>query len=294
MPIQTPIRGLRAFCVAAKCLSFKHAAEQLYVTPSAVSHQIKDLEQQLKCQLFVRKTRSIELTSVGYQFYKSVQPVMAQLESTIGDFTKQSQNKAISLSLPEFFASEILVPRLPAWAEQYPDIDLQLNTIKTNERSHANSDLSVVLSSSKPVEGKSTELIPIRYAAAVNKQLYTKWKNDGLDALNKVPLILHEARPWAWHQWADQQNVSNFEPKQIIQFNSMFSVARSAQQGLGIALVPLPVSKSWFASELLVKLFDNELYSNDKYFLVQHEFSKHRSEINVFVEWIKKQFAELA
>lgn len=63
MTIQTPIRGLRSFCVAAKCLSFKHAASQLFLTPSAVSHQIKHLEAQLHIQLFKRQTRSIELTS---------------------------------------------------------------------------------------------------------------------------------------------------------------------------------------------------------------------------------------
>ena len=69
MPIQTPIRGLRSFCVAAKCLSFKQAATQLFLTPSAVSHQIKQLEEQLGMTLFKRNVRSIELTSAGQQFY---------------------------------------------------------------------------------------------------------------------------------------------------------------------------------------------------------------------------------
>ena len=65
MTIQTPIRGLRSFCIAAKCLSFKHAATQLFLTPSAVSHQIKQLEDQLGTRLFKRQTRAIELTSAG-------------------------------------------------------------------------------------------------------------------------------------------------------------------------------------------------------------------------------------
>ena len=111
MAIQTPIRGLRSFCVAAKCLSFKHAASQLFLTPSAVSHQIKQLEDQLGTSLFQRNTRAIELTSAGKQFYQKVYPLITELETTIADFTNTQQNKTITISLPEFFASEIFVLR---------------------------------------------------------------------------------------------------------------------------------------------------------------------------------------
>ncbi len=90
MSIQTPIRGLRSFCVASKCLSFKHAASQLFLTPSAVSHQIKQLETQLGTSLFKRGTRTIELTSAGKQFYQSIQPIIHQLESTISEFTQKT------------------------------------------------------------------------------------------------------------------------------------------------------------------------------------------------------------
>lgn len=103
MTIQTPIRGLRSFCIAAKCLSFKHAASQLYLTPSAVSHQIKQLEEQLDVQLFKRQTRAIELTQAGKRFYDQVQPIISNLENTIADFTDNQQNKTITISLPEFF-----------------------------------------------------------------------------------------------------------------------------------------------------------------------------------------------
>ena len=95
MPVQTPIRGLRSFCVASKCLSFKHAAAQLFLTPSAVSHQIKQLEEQLGTVLFKRNVRSIELTSAGKQFYLSIQPLINKLESTISEFTHNQQNKTI-------------------------------------------------------------------------------------------------------------------------------------------------------------------------------------------------------
>lgn len=291
MSIQTPIRGLRSFCVASKCLSFKHAASQLFLTPSAVSHQIKQLETQLGISLFKRGTRTIELTSAGKQFYQSIQPIIHQLESTITEFTKKQQNQTIVISLPEFFASELFIPRLSEWSESNPTINLQLETVKAGSDPSQSADLSIVLANGKPNAKIVQELFPIRYAPACNKRLYKKLKNTGFSALKTTPLILHRSRPWSWHQWADKNNVDDFDPKQIIQFDSMFGVARAAQQGMGIALVPLPMSKAWFSEQLLVKLFDEELNTNDKYFLIQHENMDNREELTLFAAWVKETFA---
>ncbi|WP_448567026.1 LysR family transcriptional regulator [Thalassotalea ganghwensis] len=290
--MQTPIRGLRSFCIAAKCLSFKHAASQLFLTPSAVSHQIKQLEEQMGITLFERQTRAIALTSAGKQFYNAVHPIINELESTISEFTNIQQNKTIIISLPEFFASELFVPKLSYWAEQHPNINLQLETIKTGAQATSSSDLSIVLANGKPNASIVNELFPIRYVAACNKKLYKKWYNRGFDALNQVPLILHQSRPWSWHQWADKVDLLDFDPKQIIQFDSMFGVARAAQQGMGIALVPQPMSKAWFSEGLLVKLFDYELVTNDRYYLVQHENLEQRCELGLFANWVVETFGQ--
>lgn len=291
MPIQTPIRGLRSFCVASKCLSFKHAATQLFLTPSAISHQIKQLEAQLGITLFKRGTRSIELTSAGKQFYQSIQPIIHQLESTITEFTNKQQNKTIVISLPEFFASELFIPRLSHWSKNNPDINLQLDTIKASSKSSQTAELSIVLANGKPNAKIVHDLFPIRYAPACNKKLYKKLKNIGFNALKNTPLILHSSRPWSWHQWAENLNINDFDPKQIIQFDSMFGVARAAQQGMGIALVPLPMSKTWFSEESLIKLFDQELITNDRYYLIQHENMENKPELTLFAQWVKDTFA---
>jgi len=291
MPIQTPIRGLRSFCVASKCLSFKHAATQLFLTPSAISHQIKQLEAQLGITLFKRGTRSIELTSAGKQFYQSIQPIIHQLESTITEFTNKQQNRTIVISLPEFFASELFIPRLSHWSKNNPDINLQLDTIKASSESSQTAELSIVLANGKPNAKIVHDLFPIRYAPACNKKLYKKLKNIGFNALKNTPLILHSSRPWSWHQWAENLNINDFDPKQIIQFDSMFGVARAAQQGMGIALVPLPMSKTWFSEESLIKLFDQELITNDRYYLIQHENMENKPELTLFAQWVKDTFA---
>ena len=291
MAIQTPIRGLRSFCIAAKCLSFKHAASQLFLTPSAVSHQIKQLEEQVGFNLFERQTRAIKLTTSGKKFYNAVQPIIHELEATIGRFTATQENKTITITMPEFFASELFIPKLSVWTEENPTINLQLETVKSANQTNIPSELSIVLANGKPNGSIVHELFPIRYAPACNKSLYKKWSSLGYDALKEVPLILHQSRPWSWHQWADRVDIEDFDPKQIIQFDSMFGVARAAQQGMGIALVPLPMSKSWFSEQLLVKLFDHELITNDKYYLIRHESINEGSELDTFATWVKQEFS---
>jgi LysR family glycine cleavage system transcriptional activator len=101
---------------------------------------------------------------------------------------------------------------------------------------------------------------------------------------------LHQARPTAWHQWAERVGFHQFQPKQIMQLDSMFSVARAAQQGLGVALIPMPISHAWFSSGSLVKLFEQELVSRDRYYLVQHDADSERPEIKLLIDWILQSF----
>lgn len=291
--MQTPIRGLRSFCFAARTLSFKDAANQLYLTPSAVSHQIKQLEEQLGIELFERQTRSIRLTAAGKNFYDSVSPLIKALEKTINEFSQLQENVTISITLPEFFASELLMPKLSEWTSEHPNTNLQLNTLKTRKELTKQSDLSIVLSSSKPHEGVVHELFSLSYTPACNKENWQAWQENPFQALNEVPLILHKARPWAWHQWAEHAGVEDFAPKQIIQVDSMFGVARAAQQGMGIALIPLPISQTWFDEQWLFNFTDMPLKTKDKYYLVQHEPAETNAQLELFIKWMLDTFKHL-
>ncbi|WP_394184253.1 LysR family transcriptional regulator [Pseudoalteromonas tetraodonis] len=290
--MQTPIRGLRSFCFAAKSLSFKHAAKELYLTPSAVSHQIKQLEEQLGIDLFQRQTRSISLTPAGKNFFEAIYPIINMLESTITEFSQLQQNVNLTITLPEFFASELLMPKLSEWTSEHPNINLHMDTLKTRKELTRQSDLSIILSSSKPLDGLATELFNLEYIPACNKKLLDQWQNDHCQALNQVPLIVHKARPWAWHQWAEKVDIDDFSPAQIIQIDSMFGVARAAQQGMGIALIPLPISQSWLDEQWLYKLFEQPLTTKDKYYLVQHGSSTANHPLDLFAKWVINTFRQ--
>lgn len=113
----------------------------------------------------------------------------------------------------------------------------------------------------------------------------------GKKALDEAQLILHQARPWAWHQWAEENDMGDFDPQRIVQVDSMFSVARAAQKGLGIALIPLPLSQSWFDEGVLLPLFEQQLMTRDRYYLIQHDWHASRPELDLFVQWILSEFS---
>lgn len=294
MAVHTPLRGLRCFCVAAECLSFKETASQLYLTPSAVSHQIKQLEENLGFSLFERQTRAVVLTAEGRRFYQAIHPVLQSLSATVAEFCQTKREQVVSITLPEFFASEFFVPRLVGWSSQHPQVNLRLETVKSRQETSRHTDLQIVLASSKPTDKTSFQLFPISYVPACSPDWYQRLQGEPgeLPSLETVPLIVHQARPWCWHQWADQAGYDDFRPRQIMQLDSMFSVARAAQQGLGVALIPLPISQAWFDSGSLVRLFDEELQTRDHYYLVQHEDNQQKPEIQLLIDWVLAGFAK--
>lgn len=284
------MRGLRCFCVAAECLSFKETAKKLYLTPSAVSHQIKQLEETLNQSLFIRQTRSIALTEVGVRFYQAIEPVMQQLVNTVSEFNQSDRMLEVSISMPEFFASELFMPKLIGWSSKYPNINLKLETIKSRNDIIKHTDVSIMLSGKQQASDDVYDLFPITYIPACNAQLHSELSSQGFKALTKVPLILHKARPYAWHQWAENVGFDTFQPKQIIQLDSMFSVARAAEQGLGVALIPLPISQAWFDNKALTPLFPKPLYSHDRYYLTRYTNEQQRPEVQLLIDWILKSF----
>ncbi|MCL1142119.1 LysR family transcriptional regulator [Shewanella gaetbuli] len=288
--MHTSLRGLRCFCVAAECLSFKETAKRLFLTPSAVSHQIKQLEEHLQQPLFIRQTRAITLSETGQQFYQRIAPLMTQLCDTVSEFNQTQIPLEVSISMPEFFASELFVPQLIGWSSKYPNINLKLDTIKSRSEQQTNTDLSIVLSGKRHNQPHAYDLFPLEYVPACNKNLYQHIVHKGYSALSETPLILHKARPYAWHQWAENIGFDEFKPQQIIQLDSMFSVARAAEQGIGIALIPLPISQTWFDNQNLIRLFDQSLTSHDRYYLINHQTETPTREVQLLIEWIVDKF----
>jgi LysR family glycine cleavage system transcriptional activator len=290
---QSSIRGLKTFCIAARCLSFKAAAEELCVTPSAVSHQIKGLEEQLQVTLFERRTREIALTEVGAMLFAQVAPILNELDNVTARFIRRNgQRRVLRMTLLPFFASEMFIPRLNGFAERHRSIDLRVETTEAGAQHPASSDASILLLSSRPADVIAHSLFALRLAPACSPQLARELRLGDPRALLGVTLIVHKARPHAWHDWFAGMSVALDRQPKVIYLDSMFAVARAAERGLGVALVPIPLSSTWFSTGALMRPCIGELRTIDRYYFVYRADAASNSDVCALRDWVVETFAE--
>ncbi|MEX2122566.1 MAG: LysR substrate-binding domain-containing protein [Woeseia sp.] len=286
------LRSLRTFCVAGRHRSFRIAAEELFVSASAISHQIRSLEQELQTTLFLRKAQSLDLTEAGARLYAEIDPLIRQIDAVIQRMSSRYRQQFLRISVQPFFASEMFVPRLPEFTSQHPNIDIHIDTSdESSEKYAADFDASIRLFRTAPPNLLSDRLFSLRLVPAASPEFSEKWQSLSPHAGQTYPLIVHATRPDAWDKWAESAGRSPPRPSSILKLNSMIAVARAAERGLGAALVPLPLSDAWFQSGSLVRLFDHELVSRDGYYFVQRKEDEHRADIQSLRRWMLQTFA---
>lgn len=289
-----PLRNLRAFCIAARHCSFKVAADELYLTPSAVSHQMKELEETLGVRLFERKTRALELTTAGHTLRDEVAPLLDALDRSLTQFTRRTRRKNLRVILPPFFASELFVPRLATFCSAHPDIDIQIDTSDPHPTLHPpTSDVSIVLSDTPPQGMKSEKLFSLKLAAVCAKEHAPDVVRLGREVFRETALIVHRPRPFAWTNWAQEVGLEAPEPKNIIELDSMFAVVRAAERGIGVALVPTALCGAWFDTGALVRIFSIELATSDTYYLVSRPKDADKPEVTALTDWALEEFRAL-
>ena len=161
------LRALRTFCVAARHGSFRTAAEELFITASAVSHQIKALEQELGEPLFDRNNRDLGLTGVGRALFEEACPLMDQLDEVVARHRKGFRSSSVRVSVQPFFASECFVPRLSEFTAAHPEIDIKVGTSDETPETHpADADLSIRLFRAPPPGMPCDLLFPLTLAPA--------------------------------------------------------------------------------------------------------------------------------
>src|SRR5262245_676997 len=157
-----PLRNLRAFCVAARHRSFKFAADELFLTPSAVSHQMNALEDSLGVRLFERTTRAIGLTTAGHTLLAEIGPLLRARHGNLAQIARRNGRHTLRVLLPPFFASELFIPRLTSFCAAHPEIDMQIDTSDPRPSMHpATADVSILLSDEVPQGLKVSKLFSL-------------------------------------------------------------------------------------------------------------------------------------
>ena len=289
---RTSLRGLRTFCIAARYESFKAAASDLFITASAVSQQIKSLEDELGAKLFERGSRDLALTEEGAALFEALDPLIDELDAVVANFKQTGQRKSVRISVQPFFASEFFVPRLREFTAMHPEVDIQVGTSdEASEKLPADADLAVRLFRQPPAGTRADLLFPLRMAPAGSKEFKKTIKLRGNRIVSDFPLVVHETRPKAWREWARSSGIEPPRDAKITRLDSMIAVVRAAEQGIGAALVPVPISEQWFRQGTIVRLFDEELVADVSYFLVSRDDRADDPPVETLRRWILERFA---
>jgi len=287
------LRFLRTFQIAARRGSFKAAADELCVTASAVSHQIKVLEAQLGLALFERGPRSLSLTEAGAQYFEQIDALFSRIESVTEQLRRRCSRAIVRLQVPPFFASELLVPRLSGFSGMNAAIDIQITTDYTPNEAHPpDADVSIVVGHGPWPDIQATSLFAQTYVPACSPELLRHSCIRTASDLAQESLIAHDRRPDLWDRWAAQHGIEALRPKQLIRFDTMSAVVHAAERGLGIALVSAPLSAARFAAGSLIRVFESELATGERYYLLARARDHLAPGVQALIGWILQQFGD--
>lgn len=282
-----PLNALRSFEATARHLSVKNAAAELCVTPGAVSQMLKTLELHLGVRLFQRVNRGIFLTDAGQGYLPPVRNAFRQIAEASRRITVAAETSLLTVSVTPFFAAAWLVPRLKAFQDAHPDIDLQVVTSNALvDFSRDGVDVAIRhglgrypgLWSERVV---AVEVIPVA-APALVAEIGMPLEPDGL---TRWPLV-HDAERKGWHLWFQAQGVDEIAAPRGASFDDSSLLLKAVLAGQGAGLLPAALVAPDLAEGRLVKLADVTLLEAFAYYLVYPEASHARRKVAAFRAWI--------
>lgn len=288
------LSGLRTFEAAARRLSFTEAADELSVTQTAVSHQVRRLEVQLGVTLFVRKGRALELTEAGRTLLPSVSSGFEALRSGVQALRRHEDQTVLTVTTIVSFATKWLVPRLSAFRAAHPDIDLRLLT-STEINDLDRDDIDVAIrwgngdwSDSLLIEKlMSEDLFPV-CAPSLLEQGPPLARPEDL-AHHTLLHTMHFADDW--RMWLTAAGVRSVDPAAGPKFDLALNAIQAAIDGGGVALAHAAFVESDLAAGRLVVPFECRLPSEAAYYVVSPRAAAEQPKIARFRQWLMAEVA---
>lgn len=307
-PRQRPLQltHLRTFDAVARRLSFSAAADELHLTQSAVSRQIKSLEDELGAPLFNRGTRHVELRAAGSALRHAVAPLLDQVDRVVRDLRVSGGRPRVSVSTFASFASLWLMPRLTAFQKANPDFDIRLSTTD-RLTSLDDPEQDVVLRYCEPgaappiAEHMFGELItPVAspHLLAQARSGAAPPLEQPADVVRHTLLEEDDPRPGtsyqlSWRRWLDEHGMGGLQPQRWLYLNFTYQQVQGALAGQGIALARLALVHDLLEGGELVELFDGRcrIAGSYGYFLIELPLAQRRPELTRFVQWARGEAA---
>ena len=284
-----PLSCLMAFESAARRSSFKLAAIELNLTPSAVSHQIAKLEELLEIKLFYRTGRQIQLTTSGQEYLSRLSGALDTI-SVATDNARKGVNNTLFVHCSPSFASLWLMPRLTDFAKTYPDISLTLSSsVMPSDFDSAQVDLDIryglpVWEGVKVVPIYQERLLPLASPEFI-KQHNIKKPED----LINLPLINSSVNILQWNDWFASRKIDYIPPQYAYRFERTFMALEAAVQGLGVAFDSSFMADRLMQAGTLGPIFNTEWSLKvEAHHMVFPSRHMHRPEVMNFIEWVQK------
>ena len=280
-----PLNALRLFEAAGRCLSFKLAAEEIGVTPSAVSHGMRSLEDWLGTALFTRGRRSLELTEAGKAFLPRVQAALDMLAIATEEIPGRQRQARLSVSVAPTFGVRWLVPRLPDFNALHPGIDVALDTAQRPvDFPRDGVDLAIRMGGGDWPRLSATclvgeKLVPV-CAPALAAEIATPKDLAGRRLL-RVRNVSED-----WEAWAKLAGASGLSFDHAVSFDNIDMALEAAAEGLGVAMGRLPLVEGDLAAGRLAAVLGPPRPAATGYWLLTAEGSLSRPEVAAFHDWI--------
>ncbi|WP_163934256.1 transcriptional regulator GcvA [Paraferrimonas sp. SM1919] len=288
-----PLNAVKAFEAAARHLSFTRAAEELFVTQAAVSHQIKALEDYLGLKLFKRKNRTLLLTEEGQSYFLDVKDLFSQLGEATERLLARGATGSLTVGMSPSFAIQWLVPRLSQFSEMHPEIDVRIKAVDFDE-GFLTEDIDVGIyyglgqwPDLHTVKLRNETMLPV-----CSPQLLQKGKPllTPEDLGNHT--LLHDLSREDWKLWFRQQGIRSVNVNQGPIFSHSSLVLQAAIYGQGVGLGYRLLAEPEISAGRLVVPFEEVLVSPNAYYLVSQKSVAETGKINAFQEWMVSMFAE--
>lgn len=282
-----PLNALRAFESSARHLSFTKAADELFVTQAAVSHQIKLLEEHLSIKLFMRKNRALLLTEEGQSYFLDIKDVFTSVLDATERLLARGAKGAITLSLPPSFAIHWLVPRLSTFNELHPDIDVRIKAVdQTDGLLTEDVDVAIYYGRGQWAKVQADKLHTEYLTPVCSPLVFNGHKPLKTPADLVHHTLLHDSSRKDWQRWCKQVNVQavNVNHGPIFSHSSM--VLQAAIHGQGLALAHNILAKPDIDAGRLICPFPDVLINRSSYYLVCRENQADIGKIAAFRQWM--------
>ena len=281
-----PLHWLRAFSVSARCLSFTEAAQELLITQSAVSKQVRLLEQSLGQQLFIRRHRGLTLTEAGRNYLPVVDRAFATLEQGTRSFLGYSTKRNLHLKVNYSFAAHWLVEHLDVFMDAHPGVQLTVSTaLWEQEFIETNADIEIrygrkEIFGDTAIRLRQETLMPVCSPTLANR-LHVP------SDLNTVRILDLSGVNEAWDFWVARSGVTDIKLKDRHYFSTYVLSLKMAQAGKGVSMAHTTLIEGALERGELVAPFDIQVPGRDGYFLIQNSGSGTNPLASDFVDWIK-------